>query len=126
MFKKFEVNGVHTIVDKRTRAYVAKKIGKLDRYVSRHGRESAHAEVFLKETKAKNQNRFVCEVSLHLPHQTIVVQEAAINMFAAIDIVEAKLKTQLQKYKDTHTNGKFHRHIVARFRRRNQDVAAEV
>lgn len=126
MFKKFEINGVHTIVDKQTRAYVAKKIGRLDRYVSRHGRESAHAEVFLKETKAKNQNRFVCEVSLHLPHQTIVVQEAAINMFAAIDIVEAKLKTQLQKYKDTHSNGKFHRHVMARFRRRNQDAAAEV
>lgn len=118
MFKKFEVRGVHTAVDKRTRAYATKKIGRLDRYLSRHSRESAHADVHLKEVTAKDKNRFACEVTLHLPHQTIVVKEHAINMYAAIDITETKLKQQLQKYKDTHGNGKFHRHLAARFRAR--------
>lgn len=118
MFKKFEIRGVHTVVDKRTKAYVTKKIGRLDRYVSRHGRESAHADVHLKEVQAKDKNRFACEVTLHLPHQTIVVKEVAVNMYAAIDITEAKLKQQLQKYKDTHGNGKFHRHVAARFKAR--------
>ncbi len=96
-----------------------RKIGGLDRYISRHNRESAHAEVHLKETKTKGSERARCEVTLYLPHQTIIVKENALNMYAAVDIVEAKLKQQLQKYKDLHGNGKTVRHLVARFRRRS-------
>lgn len=118
MLKKFEINGVHTVVDKPTRAYVNKKIGRLDRYISRQNRESAHAEVHLKMVKSEAKNRAICEVTLHLPHQTIVIKERAVNMFAAIDIVEAKLKQQLQKYKETHGGGKFNRHLIGRLRRR--------
>ncbi|MEK7059491.1 MAG: ribosome-associated translation inhibitor RaiA [Patescibacteria group bacterium] len=118
MIQKFEIRGVHTVVDDKLRAYVNKKIGGLDRYISRHNRESAHGDVHLKEGKTKNNNHFICEVTLHLPHQTIVVKESALNMYAAVDIVEAKLKQQLQKYKDLHGSGKAHRHLFARFRRR--------
>lgn len=119
MIKKFEIQGVHTLVDDKLRAYVTKKIGGLDRYISRHSRESAHAEVHLKETQTKNNDHCRCEVTLYLPHQTIIVKESALNMYAAVDIVEAKLKQQLQKYKDRHANGKTQRHLFARFRRRS-------
>jgi len=119
MIQKFEIQGVHTLVDDKLRAYVTKKIGGLDRYISRHGRASAHAEVHLKETKAKNNDHCRCEVTLYLPHQTVIVKESALNMYAAVDIVEAKLKQQLQKYKDRHENGKTNRHLFARFRRRS-------
>lgn len=118
MLKKFEIQGIHANVDDDLRKHVTKKIGGLDRYMSRHSRESAHAEVFLKETKAKNNNGCTCEVTLFLPHQTIVVKDSAPNMFTAVDIVETKLKQQLQNYKDKHGNGRFHRHLVARFRRK--------
>ena len=39
-------------------------------------------------------------------------------MYAAVDIVEAKLKQQLQKYKDRHGNGKTHRRLFARLHRK--------
>lgn len=39
-------------------------------------------------------------------------------MYTAVDIVEGKLKKRLQIYKDKHGNGRFHRHLVARFRRK--------
>jgi len=118
MIQKFEIQGVHTLVDDKLRAYVTRKIGGLDRYISRHSRASAHAEVHLKETKAKAADTCRCEVTLYLPHQTIIIKESALNMYAAVDIVEAKLKQQLQKYKDLHGNGKTQRHLFARFRRR--------
>ena len=118
MLQRFEINGVHTTVDDKLRAYVTKKIGGLDKYVSRHARESAHAEVHLKENKKKDNQHCACEVTLHLPHQNIVIKERALNMYAAVDIVEAKLKQQLKKYKDQHSNGKLHRHLFGRFRRR--------
>lgn len=118
MFQQFDVQGIHELKDKKLHAYVTKKIGGLDRYLSRHSRASAHAEVHLKETKAKGDKHAQCEVKLQLPHQTVVVKESALNMFAAVDITETKLKQQLQKYKELHGSGKLQRHLFGRFRRR--------
>lgn len=120
MLQKFELQGVHTEIDDKLRSHVEKKIGGLDRYIARHNRDSAHMEVHLKETGKKGNDRCRCEVTLHLPHQTIIVKESALNMYAAVDIVEAKLKQQLQKYKDKHGSGKMHRHLFNRFGRRSQ------
>jgi putative sigma-54 modulation protein len=119
MLKRFELQGVHFEIDERLRAHVNKKIGGLDRYIARANRDSAHMEVHLKETKRKGNDQCRCEVTLHLPHQTIIVKESAVNMYAAVDIVEAKLKQQLQKYKDRHGSGKSKRHMFGRFRRKN-------
>lgn len=118
MLQKFEIQGVHTTVDDSLRKYVNRKIGNLDRYLSKHSRESAHGEVILQERKSKKNDHCSCEVILHLPHQNIVVKEQAMNMYAAVDIVEAKLKQQIKKYKDKHASGKMHRHLFNRFRRR--------
>jgi putative sigma-54 modulation protein len=119
MFQKFEVSGVHTSIDESLHDYVNKKIGGLDRYISRHSRDSAHCEVFLKENKGKGSASFTCEVTLYLPHQTVVVKENAQSLYAAVDEAEAKAKVQLKKYKDTHESSKFQRHLIARFRRRS-------
>jgi ribosomal subunit interface protein len=118
MLQKFEVQGVHTTIDDNLRKYVNKKIGGLDHYLARRTRQSAHAEVHLKEGKAKNNTHCTCEVTLYLPHETINLTESAYNMYAAVDIVEAKLKQQLKKYKDLHASGKLSRHLFARLHRR--------
>lgn len=122
MLQKFEVQAVHTKIDDSLKKYVNKKIGTIDRYLSRHDRASAHGEVQLKETKAKDNNKFICEVNLYLPHGNINVREAASNMYASIDIVETKLKQQIKKHKDLHENGKVHRRLMARFNRRPQPL----
>ena len=125
MIQKFEISGVHLAVNDDLRKYVTKKIGNLDKYLARASRASAHAEVYLKENKAKNKQHATCEVTMHLPHETISVHETTINLYAAIDIVEAKLKHQLQKYKEQHQAGKRHRQLFARFRRREAKAAAQ-
>lgn len=120
MIQKFEIQGVHYEVDDNLKKYVTKKIGGLDKYISKHSRASAHAEVSLKENKAKNHERYTCEVTIYVPGETIVVSERALNMFAAVDIAEAKLKLQLRKYKDLHqSGGRQRRHLLERFRRRD-------
>ena len=118
MFQKFEVRSVHFKADKKLQAYVRRKIGHLDRYVSRHARGSAHLEVYLKESKQKGANHSHCEITLHLPKDTIVIKENGINIYAAVDIAEAKLKQQLQKYKELHASGKLHRKLFARLGQR--------
>jgi putative sigma-54 modulation protein len=118
MLQKFEIQSVHTKVDDSLKKYVTKKIGGIDKYLSRHDRDSAHGEIILKEAKSKDHNNFICEVTLHLPHGTINVREAALNMYASIDIVETKLKQQVKKHKDMHENAKIHRRLMGRFTRR--------
>ena len=115
---KLEINGIHTKTDKKLHDYVIKKIDKLERYIPRYARESAHIEVFLKETKIKTKRQYTCEVVIHLPKETLATKETTMNMFAAVDIVEAKLKNLLRKYKDTHQSSKLHRRLFAKLRRR--------
>jgi putative sigma-54 modulation protein len=116
MITKLEIAAQKTELTPDLKKYITKKIGRLDRYVPRKARESVHAEVKLKETKTKDKKQFTCSVVLHLPHDTLDASEATINMFAAVDIVETKLKHQLKKYKDTHAGGTFQRRVFKRFR----------
>ena len=117
MLQNIQVKGVHMDVSDDLKRYAVKKIGHLDRFMSKHVRESARAEVLLKESKTKNKKSCTCEVILHLPREIITTEESTMNIFAAIDIVEAKLKNNLKKYKETHTTVRLHRRMMARLRR---------
>ena len=114
MINKLKISSVHTIVDQRIEKYVNKKIGQLDKYVPRRARQSVYAEVRLKEDNSKDKNRNTCEVVLHLPHETIDSVETSSTMFAAVDLVESKLKQRIRKYKDLHANPKQQRRLFAR------------
>lgn len=120
MIQKIEVSGVHATVDDDLQKYVNKKIGKLDAYMARHARTSAHAEVLLKKNKAKNKSECTCEVILHVPGEVLRAQETTLNLYAAIDIVEEKIKAQLKKYKSTHANPKLHQRLAAKFKRTSE------
>ena len=100
---KITLKGVNFSISEDLDKYVSKKIGKLDKYVSRNVRSSAHAQIYLKEANVKNKKQCTCEVVLHLPKEEFVTKETTMNIFAAVDIVEAKLKNHLRKYKDTHS-----------------------
>ena len=125
MIAKFELAGVHMSLDANLEKYARQKIGQLDRYAPRHARPSLHAEVKLKEGKAKDKRECTCEVILHLPQTTLTTAETTINMYAAIDIVETKLKTQLRKYKDKHANPKLHRRLLKRLQQKYARSAPE-
>ena len=102
MIENITINGVHLTVDEDLSKYAIKKIANLDKYMSRHVRESAHAEVWLKESKSKTKRILTCEVKMTLPNEVLVTKESTLNIYAAIDIVEAKLKNQILKYKELH------------------------
>ena len=117
MLQKFDLKGVHTTIDESLQKYVTKKIGHLDKYMPKAHRDSVHAVVELKEVpKAQDQNRFSCFVTMYMPQgDTLVVQESTLNMYAAIDIVEEKLRILIKKYKETHAGGgKLARHLAGR------------
>ncbi|HSX28090.1 MAG TPA: ribosome-associated translation inhibitor RaiA [Candidatus Saccharimonadales bacterium] len=103
MIKQIAIVGDGVELKDDVKKYITKKIGKLDRYIPRHARKSVHAEVKMRETTHKsvqNNNKYECEVLIHLPGEQATAKEATLNMFAAVDIVESKLKNQLHRYKE--------------------------
>ncbi|HSW74259.1 MAG TPA: ribosome-associated translation inhibitor RaiA [Candidatus Saccharimonadales bacterium] len=118
MIQQLEISGIHMEVGDDLRKYAGKKIGSLDRFVPRAARQSMHAHVQLKELKQKGAKECVCEVTITLPQETLNVTEGTVNIFAAVDIAETKLRAQLRKYKELHDNPRLHRRLLLRFRRK--------
>ncbi|MFZ1324139.1 MAG: ribosome-associated translation inhibitor RaiA [Candidatus Saccharimonadales bacterium] len=117
MIRKFEITGVHIDTDEKVKKYVTKRVAKLEKYIPRHARGSAHIDVKLSESKKQRDKQCTAEIIIYLPMETLTAKESTINLFAAVDIVEAKLQNQLKKYKDTHNDPKFYRRLTQRFRR---------
>ena len=88
----------------KVKNYVEDKIGGLEKYLPRNVRTSALAQVVLElDPNGHEANQYVCDVVLMLPGGKLKTHEATLNIYAAIDIVEAKLHHQLQSYKEKRT-----------------------
>lgn len=107
MIEPIVITGINKLeLDDDMKRYVTRKIGKLDRYLPRHARQTAHAEVRLKHIGRQHGNTYECQVLLHLPQETVEAADSTMNVFAAVDIVEEKLKNQLKRYKDIRVERK--------------------
>lgn len=102
MIAHIDIAGINLELKDDIKKYIRSKIGRLDRYLPKDARETVHAEVKLRQTNNRLGNKYECEVILHLPEEQIQAKESTLNMFAAVDIVEAKLKNQAVKYKQAH------------------------
>jgi putative sigma-54 modulation protein len=104
MIENIAITGAKLDVSKDLEKYITKKIGKLDKRLKRSQRSEVRADVKLQEAMSKkNGKRCTCEVILHIPGARLTAVESTMNMFAAVDIVEAKLQNQLKKHKEKHS-----------------------
>lgn len=118
MINKFEITGKRIKLTPELHKYITRKIQRLDKYLPRQARESAHAEVVMKEsTQGKTKKMYTCEIILNVPQEQITVSQSTINPFAAVDIAEDTLKNRIKKYKETHGTKRLHRKVLARMRR---------
>jgi ribosomal subunit interface protein len=120
MVQNLDFHSVHTSLDEELKSYIERKLKGLDKYVSASARRSMRVEIFAKENKAHGGKRYEFEVIVNLPKDTIRIREDAIEMRAAVDIVEEKLKQALIKYKEMHGNPKRWRHLLKRSLEKNQ------
>lgn len=118
MIERIDIVGQHIELDDDIKRYVRKKIGGLDRYVPRHARKSVHAEVKLRDVNRTHGNKYECEVILHVPSETLTAVDSTSNVFAAIDIVEHKIKNQLKRYKETRQESTRQGGFIGRLKRR--------
>ncbi len=102
MISHIDIAGINLELGDDIKKYIRRKVGKLDKFVPRHTRQSAYADVKLRQTSSNGGNKYECEIIMHLPGEQIQAKESTMNMFAAVDIVEQKLKNMLVKYKQAH------------------------
>src|SRR5664279_165349 len=96
-----ELSGRNFEIDDKLHAYVDEKIGGLDKYLPRRLRAEASLAIILQDDPSgREDNRYVCDAVLTVLGTKMVSQEGTVNIYAAIDIVEAKLKSQLIKFKE--------------------------
>ena len=68
MIHKVEITGVHTVPDDQIKDYLKNSIAKLERYIPRHARESAHIDAKLIESRSQGDKKCTAEIILHVPH----------------------------------------------------------
>lgn len=117
MIANITLTGLKLDVDNKTKRYVKKKIGALDRYLPRHARKSATVEVKLSQVNRDHGNKYEAEVIMYLPERTITAKDSTMNVLAAVDIVEAKVVSQLKRYKERATNHRGKHGMLAKFKR---------
>ena len=102
---KTDVTGRNYELDDKIVKYIEEKLGGLEKYLPRRVRGTAQmAVVLIDDANGREDNRYVCDAVLSLPGAKLHSSEGAINMYASIDIVDAKLHAQLRTYKDKQVN----------------------
>jgi len=118
MIKNITITGVKYELTDTTKKYVERKVGSLGKYLPRHARKSATADVKIKQIDNLGGNKYEVEVIINVPDKKITAKDSTMNVLAAVDIVEAKLNGQVRKYKDdvlTHVGSS--RGVLAKLKR---------
>lgn len=97
-----DITGRHFEVDDKIGDYLDKKIGSLDKYLPKTTAVTHASVVLAQDASNKEGNENVCEVIIDVKKDRFQATEATSNMYAAIDICEQKLKSQITRYKDKH------------------------
>ena len=99
------VKGRHITVAEPVRAYAEEKIGKAAKIFDSDSIR-AEVELYVERNPSIEKNQ-VAEVTIYTKGPVIRAKEAAIDMYAALDLVSEKLEKQVRKYrgkiKDRHS-----------------------
>ena len=100
MIEKIEVSGVKYKVEEGFRKYAVKRIGKLDRFLPKKNRKDVVAKIVVTQVDRAHGNKYEISAAIDVPGgKVIAAKDEAGNVFAGIDIIEAKLMGQIRRFK---------------------------
>ena len=100
MIDKIDLSGHNYKVSDSFKKYAVKRIGKLDRFLPRGSKKDIIAKIVVSEVDRAHNNKYEISVAMEIPGvKVITAKDECSNVFAGIDIVEAKLKGQIRRYK---------------------------
>ncbi len=100
MIDKIEITGNKYKVDDSFKKYATKRIGKLDRYLPRGSKKDVVAKIVVTEINKAHGNKYELSAAMEIPGgKVIAAKDESSNVFAGIDIIEAKLMGQIRRFK---------------------------
>jgi len=100
MIEKIEINGNGYKVEEPFRKYVEKRIGKLDKYLPRGSKKDVVCKVVVTEIGKGKTEKYEISAAMELMGgKVIAARDECSNVFAGVDLVEAKLTGQIRRYK---------------------------
>lgn len=100
MIEKVEISGSNYKVEESFRKYATKRIGKLDRYLPRGSKKDVVAKIVVTEVDRAHGNKYEISAAMEIPGgKVLAAKDESSNVFAGIDIIEAKLMGQIRRFK---------------------------
>lgn len=100
MIEKIDINGNDYKVEESFKKYVEKRIGKLDRYLPRGFKKDVHVRALVTEIGKGKTEKYEISIAMEIPGgKVIAARDECTNVFAGVDLVEAKLTGQIRRYK---------------------------
>ncbi|MBQ3271264.1 ribosome-associated translation inhibitor RaiA [Candidatus Saccharibacteria bacterium] len=100
MIDKIEITGNKYKIEDSFRKYATKRIGKLDRYLPRGSKKDVIAKIVITEVDRSHGTKYEISAAMEIPGgKVIAAKDESSNVYAGIDIIEAKLMGQIRRYK---------------------------
>ena len=100
MIEKIEISGKNYKITDSFHKYAIKRIGKLDRYLPRGSKKDIVAKIVITEVDKPHNNKYEISAAMEIPGgKVIVAKDECSNVFAGIDLIEAKLTGQIRRFK---------------------------
>lgn len=90
-------------VNEELEAYMERKLGKLDKYFPRKHQPTGMSIELTRDERVEPDKRYHISVTITAPQHPMHAETATMNPHSAVDIIEAKLKEQIRKYKEKHS-----------------------
>ncbi len=100
MIEKIEITGNDYRVDEPLKKYVEKRLGKLDKYLPKQAKKDVVCKVVVEEIGKGKNGKFELSAAMELTGgKVIAARDECTNVFAGVDLVEAKMLGQIRRYK---------------------------
>ena len=100
MIEKIDISGSNYKPEESFKKYTIKRIGKLDRYLPRGNKKDVVAKIVVTEVNRAHGNKYEISANLEIPGGKVIsARDECSNVFAGIDILEAKLPGQIRRFK---------------------------
>lgn len=100
MIEKIDITGNNFKVEEGLKKYVEKRFGKLDRYLPRGSKKDVVVNVVVTELGKGRGEKYELSVAMEIPGgKVIAAKDECSNIFAGVDLVEAKVTGQIRRYK---------------------------
>lgn len=120
MIEKIDISGSNYKIEEPFKKYVLKRVGKLDRYLPRGNKKDVVAKIVVTEVNRAHGNKYEISSTLEIPGGKVIsAKDECSNVYAGVDILEAKLTGQIRRFK-IESNPHLRKNPFSIFKRKKQ------